>query len=209
VLTESLDAEAERGGAMSEGDGERCTPLPVEWDMNSVNKGGPVLTIETAEVTSPVGDLVLFARDKALVAMAFADRAAWIPKQLATRFGPVTYKKARDPAGAATALRRYLDGDLDALDAVAVDTGGTPFQARVWRALREIPPGATRSYGELARAVGHPDAVRAVGAANGANPVSLVVPCHRVIGSDGKLTGYGGGLPRKRWLLVHERALLV
>jgi methylated-DNA-[protein]-cysteine S-methyltransferase len=168
-----------------------------------------VETIETAEVASPVGDLILFARGEALVAMAFADRAAWIPKQLAARFGEVTYKSVRDPAGAATIVRRYLDGDLHALAAIAVDTAGTPFQARVWQALRQIPAGATQSYGDLARAVGHPEAVRAVGAANGANPVSLVIPCHRVIGSDGKLTGYGGGLPRKRWLLVHERALLV
>jgi methylated-DNA-[protein]-cysteine S-methyltransferase len=168
-----------------------------------------VQTIETAEVASPVGDLVLFARAEALVAMAFADRATWIPRQLAARFGTVTYRSGRDPAGAATIVRRYLDGDLHALTAIAVDTGGTPFQARVWQALRQIPAGATQSYGDLARAVGHPEAVRAVGAANGANPVSLVIPCHRVIGSDGKLTGYGGGLPRKRWLLVHERALLV
>jgi methylated-DNA-[protein]-cysteine S-methyltransferase len=168
-----------------------------------------VLTIETAEIATPVGELVLFARGEALVAMAFADRAAWVPKQLAARFGEIALKRTRDPAGAATVLRRYLDGDLRAIEAIAVDTAGTPFQARVWRALRDIPVGATCSYGELARVVGHPDAVRAVGAANGANPVTLVVPCHRVIGSDGKLTGYGGGLPRKRWLLVHERALLV
>jgi methylated-DNA-[protein]-cysteine S-methyltransferase len=168
-----------------------------------------VLTIETADVATPVGDLVLFARGEALVALAFTDRAAWIPKQLAARFGAHTCERAPDPANAVTALRRYLRGDLSALDAVAVDVAGTPFQARVWAALRKIPAGATRSYGELARDVGYPEAVRAVGAANGANPVSLVIPCHRVIGSDGKLTGYGGGLPRKRWLLVHERALLV
>lgn len=168
-----------------------------------------MLTIETAEVASPVGDVALFAHGEALVALVFADRAASIPKQLKARFGEIAFKRVRDPAGAATALRRYLEGELQALDALAVDTGGTPFQARVWQALREIPVGTTCSYGELARAVGHPDAVRAVGAANGANPVSLVIPCHRVIGSDGKLTGYGGGLPRKRWLLVHERALLV
>src|SRR5439155_26921038 len=108
-----------------------------------------------------------------------------------------------------TRLRRYLDGELHALDDIDVDLGGTPFQQRVWAALRKIPVGVTRSYGELARAIGKPAAVRAVGLANGKNPVSLVVPCHRVIGSDGKLVGYGGGIERKRWLPPHERALLV
>ncbi len=85
-----------------------------------------------------------------------------------------------------------------------MDAGGTAFQRRVWGALREIPPGRTRSYGQLAAAAGRPRAARAAGAANGANPVSLVVPCHRVVGADGRLTGYGGGLERKRWLLAHE-----
>jgi methylated-DNA-[protein]-cysteine S-methyltransferase len=81
---------------------------------------------------------------------------------------------------------------------------GTPFQLRVWRALQQIPYGQTRSYAEQARAIGSPDAVRAVGAANGSNPIPIVVPCHRVIGSNGKLTGFGGGLPLKRWLLDLE-----
>jgi len=81
---------------------------------------------------------------------------------------------------------------------------GTPFQQRVWRALTEIPYGETWSYGELAKRIGNPNASRAVGLANGRNPVSIVVPCHRVIGADGSLTGYGGGLPRKQWLLAHE-----
>jgi methylated-DNA-[protein]-cysteine S-methyltransferase len=94
---------------------------------------------------------------------------------------------------------------MAALDAIEVDTGGTPFQQRVWQELRRIPAGSTRSYSEVARAIGRPSAVRAVAAANGANPVSIVIPCHRVIGADGSLTGYGGGLHRKRWLLAHER----
>jgi methylated-DNA-[protein]-cysteine S-methyltransferase len=85
-----------------------------------------------------------------------------------------------------------------------VTPAGTPFQVRVWTALREIPCGETRSYGDIARRIGDPKAVRAVGLANGANPIAVVVPCHRVIGANGSLTGYGGGLPRKRWLLAHE-----
>ncbi len=166
-------------------------------------------TLETATVRSPVGTLTLYARDAALVGLAFDDHDDRLRAQLAARFGDVRWARAKDPGGAATALRRYLDGALDALDDLAVDTGGTPFQARVWKALRQIPVGATWSYAQLARRIGSPEAVRAVGAANGRNPVSLVVPCHRVIASDGTLCGYGGGIARKRWLLLHERALLV
>jgi methylated-DNA-[protein]-cysteine S-methyltransferase len=112
-----------------------------------------------------------------------------------------------DPLRARDALAAYFAGELDALARLPVHVAGTPFQHAVWDGLREIPFGETRSYTELAAAIGRPRAVRAVGAANGANPVSLVVPCHRVIGSGGDLTGYGGGLERKRWLLEHERYL--
>ena len=104
------------------------------------------------------------------------------------------------------ALGRDFTGELHALDALPVATGGSAFQRRVWRALRDIPPGTTISYAELALRVERPSAFRAVGLANGANPIGIVVPCHRVIGSDGSLTGYGGGLERKRWLLAHEGA---
>ena len=167
-------------------------------------------TIQTATVRSPVGELALYARDNALVGLIFEDHADRLQAYLKGRFGDeIEYVRARDPAGAASRLRRYLDGELDALDDIAVDLGGTPFQARVWAALRQIPVGATWSYADLARKIGSPAAVRAVGAANGQNPVSLVVPCHRVIASDGALCGYGGGIERKRWLLTHERALLV
>jgi methylated-DNA-[protein]-cysteine S-methyltransferase len=111
----------------------------------------------------------------------------------------------RDPAGVTTAFRAYFAGELAALDDVRVVTRGTPFQESVWKALREIPCGETWSYGDLAKHIGRPTAVRAVGLANGANPVGIVIPCHRVIGSDGSLTGYGGGVDRKRWLLAHEQ----
>jgi methylated-DNA-[protein]-cysteine S-methyltransferase len=118
----------------------------------------------------------------------------------------VTLTPATDPGGLTTAIRAYFDGDLSAIaDLPLADAIGTPFQRAVWRALRDIPCGQTRSYGELARQIGRPAAVRAVGLANGANPVGVVVPCHRVIGSTGALVGYGGGLDRKRWLLAHER----
>lgn len=116
-------------------------------------------------------------------------------------------RAAENPGGATRALRDYFEGDLGALERLAVAEIGTPFQRKVWRALRGIARGTTLSYGELARRIGQPQAVRAVGLANGQNPINLVVPCHRVIGANGSLTGYGGGLTRKRWLLMHERAL--
>jgi methylated-DNA-[protein]-cysteine S-methyltransferase len=101
-------------------------------------------------------------------------------------------------------MARYFTGEIGVLDTIPVELNGTPFQKNVWQALRRIPGGSTISYAELAKRIGEPSAVRAVGAANGANPVAVIVPCHRVIGSDGRLTGYGGGLDRKQWLLEHE-----
>jgi methylated-DNA-[protein]-cysteine S-methyltransferase len=175
----------------------------------TIERAPATTTIETTKIASPVGDISLYARGDTLCALVFAGRHASIREDLAQRFGATRFVDAADPAGAVTALGRYFDGDLGALDRIPVDAGGTEFQARVWKALRDIPVGTTCSYAALARAVGKPEAVRAVGAANGRNPISLVIPCHRVIASDGTLCGYGGGLPRKRWLLVHERALLV
>jgi methylated-DNA-[protein]-cysteine S-methyltransferase len=104
------------------------------------------------------------------------------------------------------ALEAYFSGDLTAIDTLSVETAGTPFQQTVWTALRAISPGTTLSYGELARRLGRANSARAVGLANGSNPVAIVVPCHRLIGADAKLTGYGGGIGRKRWLLTHEGA---
>jgi methylated-DNA-[protein]-cysteine S-methyltransferase len=115
-----------------------------------------------------------------------------------------TPEPTRDPAGLTSALRRYFDGELSAIDGLPVAGDGTPFQKRVWAALLEIPCGETRSYADIARRIGKPAAVRAVGLANGSNPIGVIVPCHRVIGSDGSLTGYGGGIERKKWLLAHE-----
>ena len=120
--------------------------------------------------------------------------------------GPFTRRPASDAAGAATRLARYFDGELAALDEQPVRMLGTDFQRDVWTALRSIPAGETRSYAALANALGKADAVRAVAAANGANPVAVFVPCHRVIAANGTLWGYGGGLPMKQWLLRHEGA---
>jgi len=116
-------------------------------------------------------------------------------------------KSAKDPGGATSALAAYFEGELDAIDGLPVVFNGTEFQRSVWRALTKIACGQTRSYGDVARAIGNPKAVRAVGLANGSNPIGIVVPCHRVIGANGTLTGYGGGIERKRWLLKHEGVL--
>jgi methylated-DNA-[protein]-cysteine S-methyltransferase len=129
-------------------------------------------------------------------------------KLLALGFGSTGVKAPLGGSEAAERVRAYLAGDVHALEAIEVAPEGTPFQQRVWAALRTIPVGETRSYGEVARVIGRPSAVRAVAQANAQNPVALVIPCHRVIGSDGKLTGYAGGLPRKKWLLAHERSHL-
>ncbi|MGO9697941.1 MAG: methylated-DNA--[protein]-cysteine S-methyltransferase [Xanthobacteraceae bacterium] len=119
--------------------------------------------------------------------------------------GSVELREPSRPTTAASALLAYFAGDLDAVDDLPTETNGTAFQRTVWSALRTIPAGRTLSYGALAGQIGHPKAVRAVGLANGANPIAIVVPCHRVIGANASLTGYGGGLHRKRWLLAHER----
>jgi methylated-DNA-[protein]-cysteine S-methyltransferase len=167
------------------------------------------MTLDTCEIQTPVGTLWLAAAGEKLVALEFASRAARrgaVRRKLEARFGALEMRRHRDPAGAVTRLKRYFAGDTRALDDQPLDALGTEFQRRVWRKLREIPAGATRSYAEMAWAIGRPRAVRAVGAANGANPVALFVPCHRVVASDGSLHGYGGGLERKRWLLAHEGA---
>ena len=164
------------------------------------------MTLEIAEFHSPIGTIVLAVRDGTLTALVFAEGWPDRRARLVKRFGDVDLRGAADPAGVSGRLAAYFAGDLGALDAIPVDPGGTPFQRRVWAALRTIPPGETVSYQTLARRIGAPTAVRAVGAANGDNPVGIVVPCHRVIGADGSLTGYAGGIERKRWLLTHERA---
>jgi methylated-DNA-[protein]-cysteine S-methyltransferase len=165
-------------------------------------------TLFRAELPSPLGRLSVVASASALCAIAFEGYLDETRTWLERRFGGVTFRETRDPAGAVTALRAYLAGELAAIDALKVDLGGTPFQREVWTALRRIPAGRTVAYGELAASLGRPAAVRAVGLANGRNPIPIVVPCHRVIGADGSLTGYGGGLHLKRWLLVHEGARL-
>jgi methylated-DNA-[protein]-cysteine S-methyltransferase len=160
------------------------------------------------QLETPVGRLGIVAdEDGRLRAVGWTDGHVRMQRQLRTYAGEPTSAPvpASNPGGLTAALRAYFDGDSTAIDGLPVALAGTEFQRTVWRALREIPFGETCSYGELARRIGRPSAVRAVGLANGSNPVAIVVPCHRVIGADGSLTGYGGGMERKRWLLAHER----
>jgi methylated-DNA-[protein]-cysteine S-methyltransferase len=159
---------------------------------------------------TPIGSLAVVADEAGrLHAVGFTDGHSRMEAQLQafTDTHADSLRPARNPGGLTDAMRAYFAGELSAIDALPVAPLGTAFQQTVWRALRDIPCGETISYGTLARRIGNPAAVRAVGLANGANPVAIVVPCHRVIGADGTLTGYGGGLPRKRWLLAHERGL--
>jgi methylated-DNA-[protein]-cysteine S-methyltransferase len=155
------------------------------------------------EVPTPAGPLVAAARGAKLIGLAFSDH--WPREQalLERRFGELAFGPSF-PEKLAAGINDYLDGDVTAIDELDVDLDGTPFQMSIWKALRTIPAGETISYKELARRAGEPDAIRAAGNANGKNPVSVVIPCHRVIHADGSIGGYGGGLPRKRWLLGHE-----
>ena len=163
------------------------------------------LTIDSLE--TPIGELLLVVDGEGrLRAVDWRDHEDRMLLLVRRYCGPRGCTLATGRAAATAALGAYFKGDLAAIDRLPVASGGTEFQRRVWAALRRIPCGETVSYATLAKEIGHPSAVRAVGHANGANPVSVVVPCHRVIGADGTLTGYGGGLSRKSWLLAHEGA---
>ena len=171
---------------------------------------GYVLTFIMDRMPTPIGDmLVVVDRDGNLRAADFFDheqRMRTLLRQQYAREGTVAIVEGSAPKAIRAAIQAYFDGDLTAIDKLPVKTGGTPFQREVWRLLRRIPAGKTTTYGKLAARLGVPNAARAVGMANGANPIGVIVPCHRVIGSDASLTGYGGGLPRKQWLLTHEGA---
>jgi methylated-DNA-[protein]-cysteine S-methyltransferase len=162
-------------------------------------RGAPAATA-LAIIASPVGELRLIATDDGLAGILFPDHHGAAVSPVPTGVAP-DHPVLRL---AASQLAEYFAGTRDRFT-IPLAPRGTPFQHRVWAALATIPYAETRSYLEIARAIGSPTAMRAVGAANGKNPLSIVVPCHRVIGADGTLTGFGGGLETKRWLLDHER----
>lgn len=154
---------------------------------------------------TPIGRmLIAFDEDGAVRALDWEDYEPRMWRLLRLHYGAVRLAPGTLPLPIGDALSSYFAGDLEAIEQLPVRTGGTAFQRAVWAGLRAIPAGQAWSYGDLAAFIARPRAVRAVGAANGANPVGVIVPCHRVIGADRTLTGYGGGLHRKRWLLRHE-----
>ena len=163
--------------------------------------------LQLDRIATPIGAALLVTDESgALRALDFHDYEPRMLRLLRNHYGSTPLSGGAAPKEVKAALRRYFDGELGALREIAWETAGTPFQRAVWKALVDIAPGSTQTYGELTRALGKPQAARAVGLANGSNPVAIVVPCHRVIGASGTLTGYAGGLHRKEWLLRHEGA---
>lgn len=170
-------------------------------------RNAPPETLTLDRVATPTGEVLLVVdADGAVRALDFAGYEDRMMRLLRRHWGEATLVEGRAPSAIRLAVKGYFDGDLTALNGLKVRTNGTDFQRSVWAALRSIPAGETRTYGQLATEVGSPKAVRAAGLANGRNPIALIVPCHRVIGANGTLTGYAGGLERKQWLLAHERA---
>jgi methylated-DNA-[protein]-cysteine S-methyltransferase len=163
-------------------------------------------------IETPLGLMVLIADQGKVLLLEFEDATDRVSREMNSRFkasGDAVVEPNNNPFGLSDKIRAYFNGNRAIIEDIATDGGGTEFERKVWRELRAIPCGTTISYGELARRLGNPNLMRAVGLANGKNPIAVIVPCHRVIGADGKLTGYGGGLHRKEWLLRHEGALLV
>jgi methylated-DNA-[protein]-cysteine S-methyltransferase len=169
----------------------------------------PPETFYLDRLETPIGIALLVSdADGALRALDWEDYETRLRQLLRLHYGATVLQQVSAPDQLKAALRSYFAGDLDSLKLIKWRVAGTPFQRKVWTALTTIPPGTTTSYGALAAQLGMPQAVRAVGHANGSNPISVVVPCHRVIGANGSLTGYGGGLARKQWLLRHEGVML-
>jgi methylated-DNA-[protein]-cysteine S-methyltransferase len=163
--------------------------------------------LQRHEIDTPLGRALLVSDVHGVVrAVDFSDFESRMLKLLRIHYGACELRTVAAPPGIEDAFRRYFAGDVSALNEIICETNGTAFQRRVWQTLRMIPSGSTTTYGQLARSLGSSNAARAVGLANGANPLSIIVPCHRLVGANGNLTGYAGGLYRKQWLLDHERA---
>jgi methylated-DNA-[protein]-cysteine S-methyltransferase len=165
-------------------------------------------TIQSAVYASPIGDIQMLVEGESLIFLDFADNTDRIEKLMARRYGKFEIIESENPSMMCDRLDRYFNGDWNAFEDLDVDTGGTDFQKTVWKGLRAIPTGQSISYDQLARDIGNPNAIRAAASANANNPVSIVIPCHRVIGKNGAMRGYAGGIERKVWLLRHEGALI-
>lgn len=164
------------------------------------------------KIATPLGPLWIICDETCwLRAVEWEEHSDRMEKLLDIHYRAQGYARvpANNPGGLSDRLREYFDGNLDIITTLPTATAGTAFQREVWAMLRAIPAGRVMHYGELAAKLGRPGAARAVGAANGANPVSIVVPCHRVIDRNGTMTGYAGGVQRKEWLLQHEGYLLI
>jgi len=165
------------------------------------------LTLST--LATPIGTTLIVTDGAGVLrALDFEDYRPRMDRLLRRHYGAVEWVEGSVPTAVAQALTAYFDGDLTAPDRLPTSTNGTEFQRLVWTELRRLRPGEAVSYGTMSARIGRPLAVRAMGLANGANPIAIVVPCHRVIGADGSLTGYGGGLHRKEWLLRHEGVMI-
>jgi methylated-DNA-[protein]-cysteine S-methyltransferase len=169
----------------------------------------PPETFGLDRLQTPIGTALLVTdAGGVLRALDWEEHEPRMRQLLRLQYGAVVLEDARSPKDLRSALTAYFKGDLDRLKTIKWRVAGTPFQQKVWAALPKIPAGTTMSYGALAAKLNAPKAMRAVGHANGSNPISVVVPCHRLIGANGALVKYGGGLERKRWLLEHEGVTL-
>ena len=199
-----MDAQLDSGYESGSGFREAITKLVGDAPVRATER--PILTAQWLD--TPIGAMLAIVDDAGVHLLEFADRTA-LPTEinrLRTRTGPICFGAHPMLDALGRQVERYFSGQSSAFD-VPVAQRGSAFEAAAWDALRQIPVGDTRSYGEIARLMGRPDAARAVARANGANQVAIIVPCHRVIGADGSLTGYGGKLWRKKWLLEHERRM--
>jgi methylated-DNA-[protein]-cysteine S-methyltransferase len=173
-------------------------------------QGKPIMQLFLSRLGSPLGDMMLVTdEEQSIRALEFADHKARLRRHVSEHYGAVEWIDGSAPQDIAQAIAEYFAGDLESIGRLRTAAAGSELQHKVWAALRRIPAGATTSYGKLAKALGFDDPRAAIdiGAANGANPIAIVVPCHRVIASNGDLKGYAWGLPRKRWLLEHEKAI--
>ena len=171
---------------------------------------GKLLHFYLGRLKTPIGTALLVSDDqKFLRALDWSDHEARMHRLLRRYYGEFVLSDGPAPDDITQPLKAYFAGDLGQLSAIKWRTNGTPFQQKVWKKLQTVPAGKTSSYGVMAARLNSPNAARAVGLANGANPIGVVVPCHRLIGADGSLTGYGGGLERKQWLLAHEGAAVM